>query len=174
MSSEIDPHVLYPEAPLLFHPERRSDQDKHPLNGLLRFGPYSQSIMPSPIRVATLAPANESQKLFSFMRELHQKFQPVERNEYLPEWPGFHVVFQTKVTAADKKCRRELELDIDEAMKRAERPHVILAEHLIRAIQPLEACRSDFDVLFLYLPQRWQEGFAGKDDDFDLHDHLSV
>lgn len=42
MSSEVSPHVWYPEPELLFHPERTGDRDIHPLRGLKRFGPYSE------------------------------------------------------------------------------------------------------------------------------------
>ena len=93
MSSEFDAHVWLPEPKLVFHPDRTSDCEVHPLRGLLRFGPHSAGLVPDPIRVATLSPAGESPRLYSFMRELKSIFKPTERKEYLPEWPGFHSVF---------------------------------------------------------------------------------
>ena len=42
-------------------------------------------------------------------------------------------------------------------------------------IQALEANRSEFDVLFIYIPQRWAPGFTGgTSDNFDLHDHIKA
>ena len=41
MNSEIAPHICLPEPSLIFHPDRISDREIHPLRGLLRFGPYS-------------------------------------------------------------------------------------------------------------------------------------
>ncbi len=51
----------------------------------------------------------------------------------------------------------------------------MLAERLVRAIQRLDAHRAEFDVLFVYIPQRWAPGYkGGPDEDFDLHDHLKA
>lgn len=174
MSSEVAPHVLFPEAELLFHPDRTSERDAHPLRGLQRFGPYSRGLMQSPIRVATLAPAGESERLFGFMRELNQTFSPVERKDYLPNWTGFNSIFDMRIAPASKRCRTELDRNFESELSQSSVPHSLLAEQLIRAIQPLEAFRSEFDVLFVYLPQRWERGFYGVDDDFDLHDHLKA
>jgi hypothetical protein len=174
MTSEIAPNIIYPEAELVFHPERASERDVHPLNGLKRFGPYSRALMQSPIRVATLAPAGESQRLFGFMRELNQNFSPVERKDYLPEWTGFKSIFDMRIAAASSRCRVELERSFEDNLAQSAVPHSLLAEQLIRAIQPLEAFRNEFDVLFIYLPQRWERAFYGAGDDFDLHDHLKA
>jgi hypothetical protein len=118
--------------------------------------------------------AQESEPLFGFMRELDQSFKPRERSDYLPDWPGFATVFGTRKTAAAKRCRVELEPDLDALLRDAEMPHLLLADRLVRAIQQIEAFRTDFDVLYIYLPQRWQPGFKGAADDFDLHDHLKA
>ena len=54
-------------------------------------------------------------------------------------------------------------------------PHVVLAEHIVRAIQTLSGHRTEFDLVFIYVPERWQPGFAGgAGDDFDLHDHIKA
>ncbi len=85
MSSEIFPHVWLPEPKLAFHPDRASDQDIHPLRGLLRFGPHSSGLVPDPIRVATLAPEGESHRLYDFLKQLNAPAKPSERRDYLPE-----------------------------------------------------------------------------------------
>lgn len=174
MTSEIAPSIWYPEPELVFHPERTSERDIHPLRGLKRFGPYSRGLMQSPIRVATLAPSGESERLFAFMRELGQSVRPVERTDYLPDWTGFNTIFDMRMTAASQRCRVELGAGFEAEFAQSPSPHVLLADQLVRAIQPLEAFRSEFDVLFIYLPQRWERGFFGAGDDFDLHDHLKA
>lgn len=174
MSSEIAPNLWYPEPELLFHPDRSSDRDIHPLRGLKRFGPYSRGFVQSPIRVATLAPYGESERLFGFMRELNQTIKPTERKDYLPEWTGFNSIFDMRMTAASKQCRIELDQRLEGQLSDSPVPHSFLAEQLVRAIHLLEAHRTEFDVLFIYLPQRWERGFYGAGDDFDLHDHLKA
>ena len=175
MSSEITAHVRLPEPRLAFHPDRTSDREIHPLRGLIRFGPYSNGLVPDPIRVATLSPFGEGPKLYSFMKELNSVQKPTERMDYLIEWPGFQSVFGVHMRAAGIGCHVELDSQIEDELHSSTKPHIVLADRLVRAIQGFEARRSEFDVLFIYLPKRWSSGFVGGvDDDFDLHDHLKA
>jgi hypothetical protein len=175
MTSQISPHVLLPEPKLSFHPDRISDRDIHPLRGLLRFGPYSSGLVLDPIRVATIAPVGESGRLYSFMSELNSRARVGERRDYLPAWPGFQTVFGLHMRGAGKGCHIELDTKLEQELANSSLPHIALAERLVRAIQSLEAQRNDFDVLFIYIPQRWAAGFVGApDEDFDLHDHLKA
>lgn len=173
MTSELQPHIRLPEAQLLFHPDRPTDTHIHPLRGLARFGPYSSAFTPSPIRVATLTPSGDSRRLFDFLRELNRPAQPRERKDYLPDWTSFNGVFQTHLVPAAKPCLRELDTDLDARLGNAPAPSLLLADRLIRAIQLLDAHRTEFDVLFVYLPERWADAFYGPDD-FDLHHQLKA
>jgi hypothetical protein len=175
MTSEIATHVWLPEPELAFHPERGSDREIHPLRGLLRFGPYSAGLVPDPIRVATLAPAGESRRLYGFITQLNSAYKPTERKGYLPEWPGFHQVFGLHMRAAGAGCHVELDTHLDSDFGNSSTPHILLADRLLRGIQGLDARRAEFDVLFIYIPQRWALGYVGgPTDDFDLHDHLKA
>ena len=174
-TAEIAPHIWLPEAKLSFHPERVTDTDIHPLRGLLRFGPHSAGLVPGPIRVATIAPAGEGEKLYAFMRELSSIYEPTERKEYLPKWPGFNTVFGVHMRGAGSGCHVELDAQLERDFDASSTPHIVLAERLLRTIQALETRRSEFDVLFLYIPSRWARGYVGGlGDDFDLHDHLKA
>src|SRR3546814_6558796 len=94
MSSEIGSTIALPEPELVFSAERESYRDIHPLRGLARYGPYSNSFFVSnPIQIATIAPFGESRRLNEFLRDLDQSFRPTERTDYLPDWPGFSKVF---------------------------------------------------------------------------------
>jgi hypothetical protein len=173
--SQLDPHIWLPEPLLAFHPDRTSDREVHPLRGLLRFGPYSKTLVPDPIRVATIAPAGESERLYGFMRELSTRVKPRERKDYLPEWPGFRTVFNLDLRAAGKGCHIELDARLEQDLAESPRPHVVLSDRLVRSVQLLEARRADFDVLFIYLPERWSKSYVGgADEDFDLHDHIKA
>jgi hypothetical protein len=175
MSSEIAPHVWLPEPQLAFHPDRTSDRDIHPLRGLLRFGPHSAGLVPDPIRVATISPASESDRLYSFMKALNTAYEPTERKDYLPEWPGFHTVFGLHMRAAGGGCHIELDPQLETKFQGSSKPHIVLADRLTRAVQNLEARRAEFDVIFIYIPQRWAAGYVGcPSEDFDLHDHLKA
>jgi hypothetical protein len=163
------------EPKLSFHPDRASDRHIHPLLGLLRFGPYSSGLVPDPIRVATISPFGDSGRLFEFMRELNSPAQATERRDYLPDWPGFQPVFGLHMRGAARACHIELDAALEDEFQASGSPHIVLADRLIRAIQSLEARRAEFDVLFIYIPLRWQGGYVGgPTEDFDLHDHIKA
>ena len=175
MNSRIASHIWLPEPMLAFHPNRPSDRERHPLRGLLEYGPHSAGFVPDPIRVATLAPHGESQRIYGFMKNLNSAFNPRERRDYLPRWPGFQRIFGLRMSGAGKGCHEETSSQLDTDLRKDPRAHITIADHLVRGIQHLEARRSDFDVLFIYIPQRWEPGFVGgPNDDFDLHDHLKA
>lgn len=175
MTSQIRSHVALAEPKLAFHPDRTSDREVHPLRGLVRFGPYSGGVVPDPIRVATIAPAGESTRLYTFMKELNAAAKPLERREYLQEWPGFRSVFGVSMTAAGGGCHVELDASVNADFDKSTTPHVVLAERFVRAIQLLDARHNEFDVLFIYIPRRWERGFVGgPGEDFDLHDHIKA
>ena len=72
-------------------------------------------------------------------------------------------------------CHTEIDRQFETEFRTSSTPHIVLADRLVRAIQALEARRAEFDVLFLYIPQRWAPGYVGgHGDDFDLHDHLKA
>jgi hypothetical protein len=132
-------------------------------------------LVPDPIRVATISPAGESERLFAFVRELNATSKPTERREYLPEWPGFQRVFRLHMCGAGRGCHIELDARVETDMAASVTPHAVLAERVLRAVQGLEAHRPELDVLFIYIPQRWAAGFTGgPSDDFDLHDHIKA
>jgi len=172
MTSEVHPHLWFPEPALSFHPERAEDTAVHPLRGLLRFGPYSKGLVGDPIRVATIAPRRDAHALYAFMKELREEIRPRERSEYLPDWPGFRQAFNLSMTG-DTGFHLKLEDRLDDELRDSPRPHVVLADRMARAIQAIQARRTDFDVVFIYIPARWSRAFVGDEgDDFDLHDHL--
>src|SRR5271166_826336 len=143
--------------------------------GLLRFGPHSAGLVLDPIRVATIFPAGEGRRIFEFMKSLSSVHEPTERRDYLPAWPGFHSVFGLHMHGASRGCHIEMEERLEAEFVASTTPHVVLAEALLRAIQMLEARRAEFDVLFIYIPQRWAAGYVGRPtEDFDLHDHLKA
>ena len=166
------------EPPLAFHPDRAEDREVHPLRGLIRFGPYSSSLVNSvldPIRVAVIAPAGWSRRADQFFGELGVAHSPSERRQYLPEFPGFQRLFGLRVVSDGSTGRVELPRETDGLVMQAAAPHLVLAEQLGRAVSQLAAIRSSFDVLAILLPKRWEAAFEGRDEeDFDLHDYLKA
>jgi len=109
------------------------------------------------------------------MKELNSPAEATERADYLPEWPGFNRIFGLHMRGAGGGCHIELDAALEEEFRSSASPHIVLADRLVRAIQSLEARRTEFDVLFIYIPQRWAPGYiGGPNEDFDLHDHIKA
>lgn len=175
MNLKLANHTSLPEPMLTFSSEGTSKQARHPLKGLCGNGPYSAGLVPGPIRIATISPGRESETLYGFMKRLRQRWKPSERLDYLPAWPGFREVFGLDMQAAGSSCHIRLEDRVDADIQTSDTPHVVLAEHIVRAIQALSRHRTEFDLVFIYVPERWHPGFAGGEgDDFDLHDHIKA
>lgn len=171
--SALPSHGLLTERALLFHPERPQDRHKHPLQGLLSFGPYSRSIIGSvidPIRVATVAPKGDLGVLDALIGELETTSIARERSAYLLAFPGFSKVFGARVV---KTLSRELPASLESDFTLAKKPYALLAQRLSEAISSLDAQRGMFDIVLIYLPDRFSAGFEGEEgDDFDLHDFV--
>lgn len=165
------------EPDLLFHPDRPQDRDPHPLIGLLRYGPFSRSLVNpvlDPIRVATIFPNGFKGRVRSLFRELEQQHFPRERKNYLIEFPGFTRIFGLRVMLASQEAQVELPTSLEREILEAKQPHLRLADVLTNTINRLSAVRHEFDLLMIFLPERWEAAFRGKDDDFDLHDYIKA
>lgn len=169
-------HWQIGEPQLLFHPDRQQDTHRHPLRGLLEYGPFSRSLVNcvmDPIRLAILAPSEDYGKVKGLLQELDRRHQPRERLQYLPEFPGFSRVFGVRIVEADT-FRFTIEQEFENKLSNADAPHFLIAEQLSRTLNMLNGVRSEFDVVLLYLPKRWENYFASEADDFDLHDHIKA
>ena len=165
------------EPDLSFHPERQEDKSKHPLIGLARYGPYSRSLINQivdPIRVASIFPHGQASVIKHLFRELESHQRPKERLSYLIEFPGFSRVFGLRAVPASPSTHLELSKSLNSEISNSEHPHLLLAEKITQAINTLQAQKTEFDILLIYLPESWKICFENKDDDFDIHDYLKA
>ena len=171
-------HTRIAEPELAFHPDREQDRSIHPLRGLLEFGPYSRSLLAplmDPIRVATLSPHGESGRMRNFIKEFEAKHAPGERRQYLPEWPGFSNVFGLRLLPAEAKhAHIELPAGLDDQIAKSLRPHTVLAQAVGQALRGFSGDSHDYDVVMIMLPNRWEAGFYGPEEEFNLHDFIKA
>ena len=77
-------------------------------------------------------------------------------------------------TAANKTTI-ELAPNLTNQVKDSQRPHMVLAEALTRALSALRNVRTAFDVVYILLPDEWETGFYGEQgEDFNLHHYLKA
>lgn len=170
-------HTIVGEPELLFHPDRTQDRHSHPLRGLLEHGPYSRSLINTvfdPIRVASIYPHGFRERTRAFFREFEMRHAAKERRAYLIDFPGFSRVFGLRLGAAITECQIELAASLDAEIDSSKQLHLRLAEAVTGALNRLNGFRSEFDVVLIYLPNRWARGFRNKDDGFDLHDYVKA
>ena len=171
-------YTVVPEQELRFGSAETNDVEVHPLQGLLRFGPYSRdkiAAIADPIRVGIIAPSGKVRPVENLLQEMQRSHDPRERHAYLRTFPGFSKVFGVNMGAAGAQATIELPVDLTEKLKRAEKPHLVLGETLTRSLNALRNQRHAFDVVYILLEDAWEVGFyGGEDDDFNLHDYVKA
>lgn len=147
------------------------NKDKHPLRGLVRYGPYSHSLgVPARVRLAFLYPDGLFSKLEGVCRELERPATPKEATNYYPPYPGFQQAFRVPLEIGGANFSFAMPSDMDNLAQKFDRAG--LAKRLFETIGSIGAQRSGFDVLFLYLPDTWEQCFEAPG--FDLHDYLKA
>lgn len=176
--SQFSTHNRIPEPELLFHPDRDEDRHEHPLVGLQKYGPYSRALVNhvlDPIRIAAVVPHGQLKVVLQILDELETCQEPRERRHYLPAFTSYSSIFGIRVVPSSNNTLVELPQTLDSELDAAERPHLRLAEVLSRVISVLNGQRPDFDVVLIFLPERWARAFLGPvGEDFDLHDYIKA
>lgn len=171
-------HVAHPEPALRFGSPDPRDVSIHPMEGLLRFGPYSRnklSAVANPIRIGMIMPVGLEDRLVAQMRELEQQHQPRERKTYLPPFEGFENIFGVRLTRGGKGTAITLSDQLDREIEASPSPHVVFADALTRALFALRNLRDAFDVIVILLRESWRPAFRGPEgEDFDLHDYVKA
>lgn len=172
-------YEVYPEPRLRFGGDPDQAIDIHPLRGLLEHGPYSKgklTALSDPIRVAIVAPHGKVRHVVELLREMQQRHRPRERMAYLKDFSGFTDIFGIRLTRTMGPGNTiELPATLTQEMDDSPQPHTVLARAMGSALAALRLVRHEFDVAMILLDERWNAGFASKDDeDFDLHDYIKA
>jgi hypothetical protein len=166
--SELGAYTTIPEPDLVFSNSKRH---KHPLLGLIDYGPYSLKLgAPSKLRIAIMSPASDLKKLVGLVNELQSSAAPKEAKNYYPRYPGFKEVFRIPVLPLSDELQVTFPDDLDTLAGNSDQ--VGLADAVFQCVSRLKAVRSNFDVLLIFLPESWSKCFEGED--FDLHDYLKA
>lgn len=165
---KLNKHYRIPEPKLLFANKKT---DIHPLRGLIEFGPYGTDLgYPMEIKIAKIAPFGMTKVLNKLISELRLTHAPKEAKNYYPTYPGFSNLFNLNIIDDRSDLSIELPKDLDTVANNGNGG--LLIEMIIHNVGKLVASVSDFDVLLLYLPQKWENCF--RSEGFDLHDKLKA
>lgn len=161
-------HGIIEEPDLLF---AHGYKHKHPLVGLIEFGPYSKQFnYLTSIKTAFFSPIGHTQKLELLITELNSVFEPKEAPDYYPKYQGFESTFGIDIEQPAEGLVFEFP---EESKVMAETGQYLrLASTIVDTLGAQRGLRSEFDVAFIYLPTSWEACFRA--DDFDLHDYLKA
>lgn len=172
-ASRLAPFTLLDEPLLSFSPSDPEQVDVHPLRGLVNFGPYSKGSFggyTSQIRIATVGPESAFKRRGELMASLRGSYQPSDRTEYVPPYPGFEALFRVQLEAArgahikwpDSLSQLPGDGDLQARLFRA----------MDAALRRLDTVRNEFDVVLVHFPDSWASATRSKF--FDAHDALKA
>lgn len=173
-ASRLPPFTLLDEPQLAFSPSDTRKVDVHPLRGLLNFGPYSQDSFGGytpRIRIATVGPASAFKRRGELMTSLRRSYQPSDRSEYVPPYPGFEALLGVKLDAAPGGAHIKWPDSLSQLPGDGDQP-ARLFQAMDSALRRLNRLRDEFDVVLVHFPDAWSAATRGKL--FDAHDALKA
>ena len=172
-ASRLPPFTLLEEPLLSFSPSDPAQVDVHPLRGLVNFGPYSKGSLggyTSQIRIATVGPESAFKRRGELMASLRGSYQPSDRTEYVPPYPGFEALFRVQLEAA-----RGAHIKWPDSLSQLPGdgdPQARLFQAMDTALRRLDTVRNEFDVVLVHFPDSWAPATRSKF--FDAHDALKA
>lgn len=173
-ASKLPPFSLLDEPLLSFSASDDRQVDVHPLRGLLNFGPYSKGSFggyTSKLRIATVGPEATFRRRGELMASLRNAYQPSDRSEYVPPYPGFEKLFHVSLEPAGRGTHIKWPDALDQLPGQGDaQSRLFLA--MEDALRRLDAVRAEFDVVLVHFPDDWAVAARGKF--FDAHDALKA
>ena len=165
---QLSGYTKLAEPILLF---AKGGKHKHPLLGLLKYGPYgSQLGAPTKLRFALVALKRDFGKLVSLVDELEKAASPKEAINYYPNYPGLTQALRTPVAPLDENVQIVMPDSLNSHAQAGAKQDLVL--EVFQCISQLKAVRGSFDVALVYLPPKWASCFEGEN--FNFHDVLKA
>lgn len=173
-NSRLPPFTLLDEPELIFSPSNVKEVDVHPLRGLVRYGPFSKGSFGGftpKLRVATVGPAGTFRKRGDLMASLRNQYEPSDRSEYVPKYPGFENLFHIELASAPSGSHIKWPDSLGQLP--GDGPFdTRLFEAMDSALRRLDMARNDFDVVLVHFPESWAPVTRARG--FDAHDALKA
>lgn len=173
-ASKLPPFTLLEEPLLSFSPANSGDVDVHPLRGLVRYGPFSKGSFfhfTAKVRVATVGPESTFKRRGALMASLRDSYDPSDRSEYVPKYPGFEHLFKVALVSAQSTAHVRWP-DLLGQLPGQGTAEARLFGAMDAALRRLDSVRDEFDVVLVHFPDAW--GPATRTKGFDAHDALKA
>lgn len=173
-ASKLPPFTLLEEPLLAFSSANPNEVDTHPLRGLVKYGPFSKGSFASftaKVRVATVGPVSAFKRRGSLMASLRDSYEPSDRTEYVPKYPGFEQLFKVELVSAPSTAHVRWPDSLNQLPGRGS-VEARLFEAMDAALRRLGSVRNEFDVVLVHFPDAWEPATRTKG--FDAHDALKA
>ncbi len=174
LATKLPPFTLLEEPLLAFSPANPDEMDVHPLRGLVRYGPFSKGSFAgftSKVRVATVGPESAFKRRGALMASLRDTYDPSDRSEYVPKYPGFEQLFKVELVSAPGTAHVRWPDSLGQLPGQGS-AEARLFEAMDAALRRLESVRNEFDVVLVHFPDAWAPATRTKG--FDAHDALKA
>ena len=154
--------------------------DPHPLQGLLRFGPFTRNKLAAivdPIRCGHHCAKRSGQARRAVIEgDATGAVSSANGDTTLWHFQASQRSSTGQMGVAGRESDHRASCRHDRLNEtRTAAGILVLAEALTRALSALRNNRAAFDVVFILLSQEWEEGFfGGSEDDFDLHHYVKA
>lgn len=173
-ASQLPPFTLLDEPLLSFSPSDPQQQHLHPLRGLAKFGPYSKgsfSGYTSEVRIATVGPEGSFRRRGELMASLRSLHRPIDRTEYVPDYPGFESLFGVRLASAPAAQHIKWPDSVSQLSGTGDLQSRLI-QAMESALRQLDTARNEFDVALVHFPDSWAHATRTKT--FDAHDVLKA
>lgn len=172
--SRLPPFTLLDEPLLSFSPSDNAQVDVHPLRGLVNYGPYSKGSFggyTAQVRIATVGPESDFKRRGALMASLRDTYQPGDRSEYVPPYPGFESLFRVRLEAAPATAHIKWPESLSQLPGNGDL-QARLFQAMDAALRRLDMVRNEFDVVLFHFPDSWAPATRAKG--FNAHDALKA
>jgi len=157
----------------------RPFRDFHPMRGLTNHRPYdffyNGKVFSSDIKLGVVCPTAYSEKLYSFLCGLNDKFDADKNIDYLLPYPGFYPVYNLPIDIPKYGGDKWLSSNFLHSADSIKTNAINLVRELTAKIESLASNYPTLSIV-IFIPEEWQSyrHFEEDGEVFDLHDYIKA
>lgn len=161
------------EPNLSFSFDEQERRTIHPLRGLKHFHPLTANSDMPVLRLAVVAPEESTTEILSFLNSLNDYLIPTAETDYLLDYEGFESIYKRSLSVPSEASQL-----LEKVKRKSVSGYTYLNfyDYIKHILDDLYVRRSEFDVLVIYIPEKWKYFREKKEGSvyFDLHDSVKI
>jgi NAD-dependent SIR2 family protein deacetylase len=148
------------------------------LKGISRFSPLdcsyfkNKNIHRSPIVLAVISPKEDTIKLLEHLSKLNRNFIPYNQNDgFLTQYSGFDTIYKRAIDIpSTSDTERIYNYAFNSTDNMSNDDYLSLLKRFIDQL----STKHDFDIVIIYIPQKYERFREDKLSDYNLHDAIKL